>query len=177
VRFFLILVWKTGTFLQILNLISMLRMQEMVLAGFKFQKFYGGACPQTPLGRAWPSAPHVDFIQNATVRLRRWIRLWVVWIRTGLHPSDRKCETLINYVMEMKFDRSRPEVFSASSPPKTLTTENLWTPGYRTSDFRFQTSDFRLQTSDFRHWFRASLIWHIAFAFLLLESLCFCFIL
>jgi hypothetical protein len=54
----------------------------------------------------------------------------VVWIRTGLHPSDRKCETLINYVMEMKFDRSRPEVFSTSSPPKTLTTENLWTPGY-----------------------------------------------
>jgi hypothetical protein len=43
VRFFLILVWKTGTFLQILNLISMLRMQEMVLAGFKFQKFSGGA--------------------------------------------------------------------------------------------------------------------------------------
>jgi hypothetical protein len=76
VRFFLILVWKTGTFLQILNLISMLRMQEMVLAGFKFQKFSGGACPQTPLGRAWPSAPHVDLIQNATVRLRRWIRPW-----------------------------------------------------------------------------------------------------
>jgi hypothetical protein len=43
---------------------------------------------------------------------------------TGQHPSDRKCETLINYVMEMKFDRSRPEVFSASSPP-----ENLWTQG------------------------------------------------
>jgi hypothetical protein len=37
-----------------------------------------------------------------------------------LHPSDRKCETLINYVMEMKFDRSRPEVFSASSPPENL---------------------------------------------------------
>jgi hypothetical protein len=35
------------------------------------QKFSGGACPQTPLGRAWPSAPYVDFIQNATVRLRR----------------------------------------------------------------------------------------------------------
>jgi hypothetical protein len=31
----------------------------------------GGACPQTPLGRVGPSAPHVDFIQNATVRLRR----------------------------------------------------------------------------------------------------------
>jgi hypothetical protein len=78
VRFFLILVWKTGTFLQILNLISMLRMQEMVLAGFKFQIFSGGACPQTPLGRAGPKAPHVDFIQNATVRLRRWIRPWPI---------------------------------------------------------------------------------------------------
>jgi hypothetical protein len=76
VRFSLTLVWKTGTFLQILNLISLLRMQEMVLAGFKFQKFYGGACPRTPLGRAWPSATHVHFIQNATVRLRRWIRPW-----------------------------------------------------------------------------------------------------
>ena len=53
---------KKGTFLQILNLISMLRMQEMVLADFKFQKFSGGACPQTPLGRAGPSTPHVDFI-------------------------------------------------------------------------------------------------------------------
>jgi hypothetical protein len=40
------------------------------------------------------------------------------------NPSDRKCETLINYVTEMKFDRSRPVVFSASSPP-----ENLWTQG------------------------------------------------
>jgi hypothetical protein len=46
------------------HLISMLRMQEMVLAGFKFQKFSGGPCHQTPLGGAWPSATHVHFIQN-----------------------------------------------------------------------------------------------------------------
>ena len=64
---------KTGTFLQILNLISMLRMQEMVLVGFKFRKFSGGGgMPPNPLGRAWPSATHAYFImKNATVRLRR----------------------------------------------------------------------------------------------------------
>jgi hypothetical protein len=68
-------------------------------------------------------------LANTTKLVREYVFVECVWIRTGLHPSDRKCET-INYVMEMKFDRSRPEVFSASLPPKSLTPENLWTPGY-----------------------------------------------
>ena len=41
------------------------------ICGLQISKIFWGACPQTPLGGAWPSAPHVDFIQNATVRLRR----------------------------------------------------------------------------------------------------------
>jgi hypothetical protein len=48
VRFFLFWCEKEALFPQILNLISALRMQEMVFAGFKFQKFSGGHAPKPP---------------------------------------------------------------------------------------------------------------------------------
>ena len=62
------------------------------------------------------------------------------YVLAGLHPSDRKCETLINYIMEMKFDRSRPEVFSASSPPKTLTQKTSEPQGSNLSVFHLKLS-------------------------------------
>jgi hypothetical protein len=70
VRFFLFWCEKEALFPQILNLISTLRMQEMVFAGFQISKIFLGACPEIPLGRAWPAATQLDLSQNATVRLR-----------------------------------------------------------------------------------------------------------
>jgi hypothetical protein len=53
VHFFLYLFQIQVELAYILEQIWMLRMQEMTFPGFKFQKFSGGALPQTPPIHAW----------------------------------------------------------------------------------------------------------------------------